>query len=175
MVKITELQPALGAKRRRKRVGRGRGSGHGGHASGRGTKGQGARSGVHFRPGYEGGQTPFWMRFPKHGFHNPCRVEYAVINVGDIDRHFQAGDVVTLDELLARGLVKDKKDGLKVLGDGELTKPLTVRAKKFSRAARDKIIAQGGTVETDVDCQREMRTTGGGQSLLRRSVSSEEV
>jgi len=133
--------------RRRKRVGRGYGSGHGGHESGRGTKGQGARAGVKVRPGFEGGQTPFWMRFPKRGFKNPCRVEYAVVNVGELGAHFEPGDVVTLEALMARGIVKDPKAGLKVLGEGELTKALTVKAKRFSRSAREKILAAGGKVE----------------------------
>ena len=128
-------------------MGRGYSSGHGGHESGRGTKGQGSRSGVHVRPGFEGGQTPFWMRFPKRGFKNPCRVEYAIVNVGQLEAHFEPGDVVTLEELMARGIVKNPKDGLKVLGEGELTKALTVKAKEFSRAAREKILAAGGQAE----------------------------
>ncbi|KUK26653.1 MAG: 50S ribosomal protein L15 [Acetothermia bacterium 64_32] len=128
-------------------MGRGYGSGHGGHESGRGTKGQGARAGVKVRPGFEGGQTPFWMRFPKRGFKNPCRVEYAVVNVGELGAHFEPGDVVTLEALMARGIVKDPKAGLKVLGEGELTKALTVKAKRFSRSAREKILAAGGKVE----------------------------
>jgi len=99
------------------------------------------------RPGFEGGQTPFWMRFPKRGFKNPCRVEYAIVNVGQLEAHFEPGEVVTLEGLMARGIVKDPKDGLKVLGEGELTKALTVKAKKFSRAAREKILAAGGRAE----------------------------
>jgi large subunit ribosomal protein L15 len=87
------------------------------------------------------------MRFPKRGFKNPCRVEYAIVNVGDLEAHFEAGEVVTLEELMARGVVKDPKAGLKVLGEGELTKALTVKAKKFSSAAREKILAAGGVAE----------------------------
>jgi len=87
------------------------------------------------------------MRFPKRGFKNPCRVEYAVVNVGELGAHFEPGDVVTLEALMARGIVKDPKAGLKVLGEGELTKALTVKAKRFSRSAREKILAAGGKVE----------------------------
>jgi len=147
VLRLSDLSPTPGSVRRRKRVGRGYGSGHGGHESGRGTKGQGARAGVKVRPGFEGGQTPFWMRFPKRGFKNPCRVEYAVVNVGELGAHFEPGDVVTLEALMARGIVKDPKAGLKVLGEGELTKALTVKAKRFSRSAREKILAAGGKVE----------------------------
>ncbi len=147
MWRLDNLRPAPGSKRGRKRVGRGYSSGHGGHESGKGTKGQKSRSGVTVRPGYEGGQTPFWMRFPKRGFQNVGRVEYAVVNVGDLDVHFAAGDEVSLDVLAARGLVKDPKDGLKVLGQGELTKALRVKADRFSRTAREKIEAAGGRAE----------------------------
>ncbi|MFH1610039.1 MAG: 50S ribosomal protein L15 [Candidatus Bipolaricaulota bacterium] len=148
-MRLGNLRPTPGSKRGRKRVGRGYSSGHGGHESGRGTKGQNSRSGVTVRPGYEGGQTPFWMRFPKRGFHNVSRVEYAVMNVGDLDARFEAGDEVSLSVLLARGLVKDPKAGLKVLGQGTLTKALVVRANRFSRAAREKIEAAGGRVESE--------------------------
>ncbi len=144
---LDDLRPRPGAKHRPKRVGRGYRSGHGGHESGRGTKGQGARSGVRMRPGFEGGQTPLWMRFPKRGFHNPLATEYAIVNVGLLDKHFSPGEEVTLDKLLAKGLVKDPKDGLKVLGEGELRKPLIVRAHKFSRTAKEKIEAAGGRAE----------------------------
>ncbi|MCD5409114.1 50S ribosomal protein L15 [Candidatus Bipolaricaulota bacterium] len=147
MLRLSDLKPTPGSVRRRKRVGRGYSSGHGGHESGRGTKGQGSRSGVKVRPGFEGGQTPFWMRFPKRGFKNPNRRQYAIVNLTQLEAHFQAGDVVTLEELRARGIVKDPKAGLKVLGRGELTKALTVRAHKFSRTAREKILAAGGQVE----------------------------
>jgi len=147
VLKLSDLSPTPGSRHRRKRVGRGYSSGHGGHESGRGTKGQGARAGAKRRPGFEGGQTPFWMRFPKRGFKNPARVEYAIVNVGELQARFEPGDVVTPEELVARGLVKDLKAGLKVLGKGQLRKPLTVKAHKFSRAAREKILAAGGQAE----------------------------
>lgn len=146
-MRLADLRPAPGSKRRPKRVGRGYSSGHGGHESGRGTKGQNSRSGVTVRPGFEGGQTPFWMRFPKRGFRNPSRVSYAVVNVGDLEQAFSAGDEVTLGALVARGLVKDPQGGLKVLGHGELTKALVVRADRFSTSARAKIEAAGGRAE----------------------------
>lgn len=147
MHRVSDLHPTPGSVHRRKRVGRGFGSGHGGHESGRGTKGQGSRSGVRMRPGFEGGQTPFWMRFPKRGFKNPSRVEYAVVNVGDLGRWFQPGEEVTLEALMARGLLGDPKGGLKVLGEGELGKSLVVRAHKFSHSAKNKIEAAGGKAE----------------------------
>ncbi len=147
MLGLHNLRPTPGARKREKRIGRGYGSGHGGHESTRGTKGQKSRSGGGVRPTFEGGQTPFWMRFPKRGFKNPLRIEYAIVNVGTLDKHFKAGDVVTPEVLVERGIIKDLKDGLKVLGDGELTVALTVRAHKFSKAAREKIEAAGGKAE----------------------------
>ncbi len=147
MLGLHNLRPTPGARKREKRIGRGYGSGHGGHESTRGTKGQKSRSGGGMRPTFEGGQTPFWMRFPKRGFKNPLRIEYAIVNVGTLDKYFEAGEVVTPEALLSRGIVKDLKDGLKVLGAGELTKALTVRAHKFSKTAREKIEAAGGKAE----------------------------
>ncbi len=144
---LHNLRPTPGAVKREKRIGRGYGSGHGGHESTRGTKGQKSRSGGGVRPTFEGGQTPFWMRFPKRGFKNPLRIEYAIVNVGTLEEHFVAGDVVTPEVLVARGIIKDLKDGLKVLGEGELTKALVVRAHRFSRTAREKIEAAGGKAE----------------------------
>jgi len=147
MPRLNDLSPSRGSVKRRKRVGRGYGSGRGGHESGKGTKGQGSRSGVKHTPGFEGGQTPIWMRFPKRGFKNPSRVEYAVVNVEELDRRFEDGEEVSLEELMRRGVVRDPKDGLKVLGRGALTKSLTVRATQFSVTAREKISAAGGVAE----------------------------
>ncbi len=144
---LHNLRHTPGAVKRTKRIGRGHGSGHGGHESTRGTKGQKSRSGGGVRPTFEGGQTPFWMRFPKRGFKNPLRIEYAIVNVGTLEKYFEAGDQVTPEVLVERGIVKDLKDGLKVLGDGELTKALTVRAHKFSKQAVEKIEAAGGKAE----------------------------
>ncbi len=147
MPRLDDLAPRAGSAKRRKRVGRGHGSGRGGHESGRGTKGQGSRSGVKQSPGFEGGQTPIWMRFPKRGFKNPSRVQYAVVNVAELEQRFEDGDEVSLEELVRREVVRDPKAGLKVLGRGELSKTLRVRASRFSRVAREKIVAAGGAAE----------------------------
>lgn len=130
---------------RRHRVGRGPGSGNG-KTSGRGHKGWGQRSGARRRPGYEGGQMPIYRRVPKRGFKNArFRTDYTVLNVGRLDS-FEAGSVVTLESVIERGLASLDTNLLKVLGQGELTRALTVRAQKFSQSAADKIRAAGGTV-----------------------------
>lgn len=144
-MKLHELKPAPGSRRSRKRVGRGIAAGQG-KTAGRGTKGQKARSGGGVRPGFEGGQNPLYRRLPKRGFKNPNRKEYAVINVEDLNR-FDEGTVVTPDLLKEQGVVKNLKDGLKVLGDGDLKVKLTVKAHKFSRTAEEKIAAAGGATE----------------------------
>lgn len=141
-----ELSPPRGARRPRKRVGRGNASGNGTYA-GRGMKGQQARSGSGTRPGFEGGQTPLIRRLPRRrGFRNPFRVSYTPVNVRDLGR-FASGSEVTPDSLRASGLVRSLRQPIKVLGDGELTVPLTVRTHRVSSAARAKIEAAGGTVE----------------------------
>ena len=143
---LHNLQPAEGAKSDRKRKGRGIGSGKG-KTSGRGHKGQNARSGGGTRPGFEGGQTPFFKRFPKRGFSNAkFKTEYSVVNVKDLNR-FQDGDEVTIADLKDAGLVKQIKDGVKVLGDGELEKSLTVKAHQYSQSAVEKIESAGGKAE----------------------------
>lgn len=143
---LHELKPNPGATQRRKRIGRGIGSGHG-KTAGRGTKGQKARDQVPLT--FEGGQTPLHRRLPRlKGFKNPTHKEYTIINVALLEDRFEAGDVVTPELLLERRIVKKlEKDGLKVLGEGELTKALTVRAHKFSKSAEQKITAAGGSVE----------------------------
>jgi len=146
-MKLEDLRPTKGSVHKRKRVGRGYGSGRGGHESGRGTKGQNSRSGGGVRLGYEGGQTPIWMRFPKRGFHNYTRVEYACVNLDTIESRFPAQAEVTLQRLREMNLVKGSEARLKVLGRGELSKPLTVRAHRFTHAARRKIEQAGGKVE----------------------------
>ncbi len=146
-MQIHDLFPAPGSRKERKRVGRGHGSGHGGR-SGRGNKGQLSRSGGGKGPGFEGGQNPLHMRLPKlPGFKNRNRVEYAVVNVSRLDALYEAGDVVDIDSLHAKGVIKSKTVPVKVLGDGELTKALTVRVDKVSAPAKAKIEAAGGTVE----------------------------
>ena len=130
----------------RKRVGRGPGSGTG-KTSGKGHKGQNARSGGGVRPGFEGGQLPLFRRLSKRGFNNyNFRTVYATVNVGDLER-FEEGTTVTKELLVEAGLVKKELDGIKVLGNGELTKKLTVKADKFSSTAKEKIENVGGTTE----------------------------
>jgi large subunit ribosomal protein L15 len=145
-MRLHELQPAAGAKRASKRVGRGRGSGLG-KTAGRGSKGQLSRSGGGKGPGFEGGQTPLYRQLPKRGFTNKNRVEYAVVNISDLERVFESGEEVNRDTLREKGLVKGHGVLVKVLGDGELTKSLTVRADKFSESAMSKIKAAGGSAE----------------------------
>ena len=142
---LSDLKPAPGAMKKRKRVGRGPGSGLG-KTAGRGHKGSGARSGGSIPPGYEGGQMPLSRRLPKRGFHNPFRQEYAVINLGSLER-FEDGTVVDLDTFRQSGLVRGRNKKVKILAKGELTKALTVKAQAFSAQAREKITALGGTAE----------------------------
>ncbi len=144
---LHNLKSAPGARKDRKRVGRGRGSGTG-KRSGRGQKGQNARSGSHLNPGFEGGQMPLYRRLPKLGGFTPRnRKVYAVVNVGDLETRFERDAVVDPAALAASGLIKKERDSVKVLGDGELTKGLTVRAHAFTSGARGKIEAAGGTAE----------------------------
>jgi large subunit ribosomal protein L15 len=146
-MQLNDLSPAPGSTKDRKRVGRGRGSGHGG-TSGKGDKGQASRAGGTKGPGFEGGQTPLAMRLPKlPGFINHWRQEYDVVNVNRLDGLYADGDVVDSDSLKAKGVIKSANAAVKVLGDGELTKKLTVRVDKVSGTARTKIEAAGGTVE----------------------------
>jgi large subunit ribosomal protein L15 len=144
-VKIADLRPADGSKKKRKRVGRGIGSGHG-KTSCKGHKGQKARSGGTKGPGFEGGQMPLQRRLPKRGFKNIFKIEFAIVNLKDINR-IEGVDVITPDVLIEKGIVKDMKDGVKILGGGELQKPLTIKADAFSASASAKITAAGGKVE----------------------------
>jgi large subunit ribosomal protein L15 len=143
---LNNLRPPRGAKHPKKRVGRGPGSGHGKTAS-RGSKGAKSRSGFRFKRGFEGGQMPLHRRVPKRGFHNPFRVEYAVVNLDTLGEVFEAGSSVTPDLLRERGLVRHATAPVKVLGRGELSKALTVTAHKFSGTAAKKIEAAGGKAE----------------------------
>lgn len=142
---LNELKPVEGARHSKKRVGRGIGSGLG-KTAGKGTKGQNARSGGGVRPGFEGGQLPLFQRLPKRGFHNPSRKEYAIVNIEQLNS-FEDGTVVDVEALIKAGYVKEVLDGVKVLGQGELTKKLTVKANKFSESAKKAIEAVGGSVE----------------------------
>jgi large subunit ribosomal protein L15 len=145
MIELHTLKPEPGSKKRRKRVGRGIGSGHGKTAT-RGTKGQRARDTI--PPRFEGGQTPIHRRLPvRVGFRNVNRVEYAVINVGTLAERFQPNETVTPELLKERRILRKLKDGVKVLGTGEITIPLTVHAHAVSASARAKIEAAGGTVQ----------------------------
>lgn len=143
---LSRLAPASGATKNRKRVGRGPGSGNG-KTAGRGHKGRGARSGGNTPPGYEGGQMPLQRRLPKRGFHNPFRVVYSVVNLGQLEARFEAGAVVDAEALRARGLVRNPGERIKILAKGELNKALTVKAHRFSAAARDRLQALGGSAE----------------------------
>ncbi|MFQ5893555.1 MAG: 50S ribosomal protein L15 [Nitrospinota bacterium] len=141
---LGRLTPPAGARRRRRRVGRGPGSGKG-KTCGRGTKGQKARSGSSIPPWFEGGQMPLQRRVPKRGFTNPFKKRYALVPVEALNR-FDDGDEVTPERLLEVRLIRKVHDGVKILGNGELTKRLTVRAHSFTKAAADKITAAGGEV-----------------------------
>ena len=144
-MKIHELSPAEGARKKRKRVGRGPGSGHG-KTSCRGHKGQKARSGGGPAPGFEGGQMPLHRRLPKRGFTNLFRTEYTTVNIKDLGR-FDANTTVDVNALKQAGLIKNIKDGVKLLGDGDINKPLTVKVHRVSISARQKIESAGGRVE----------------------------
>ena len=142
---LNELQPAEGSKFAPKRVGRGIGSGTG-KTSGKGHKGQNARSGGGVRPGFEGGQMPLYRRLPKRGFTNRNSKDIVAINLSALEV-FENGETVTVETLLEKGIVKNPEDGVKILGNGEFTKKLDVKANAFSASAKEKIEALGGTAE----------------------------
>ena len=144
-MKMHELGPAYGATTKRKVVGRGIGSGTG-KTAGKGQKGQKARTGGKIRRGFEGGQTPLYRRLPKRGFKNHFAKEYAVVNLSDLEK-FENGTTVNAELLLSEGIIRKELDGVKVLGNGTLTKKLTVVAAKFSKTAEEKIQAAGGKTE----------------------------
>lgn len=144
-MKLHELKPAPGARRKPARKGQGIGSGLG-KTAGRGHKGQKSRSGGGVRPGFEGGQMPLQRRMPKRGFYNPFAKEITAVNVGRLNC-FEDGDVVTPEALLAARVIKKAADGVKILGQGDLAKSLTVRANAFSKSAEEKITAAGGKAE----------------------------
>ena len=144
-MKLHELSPPNGSRKSRKRLGRGVGSGKG-KTAGRGTKGQNSRSGGGVRPGFEGGQMPIHRRLPKRGFTNIFKKKIAVINIHDLST-FESGSVVDEAALVRMGLVKGQRDGIKLLGNGEIKIPLTIKVNGASTGARDKIVAAGGKVE----------------------------
>jgi len=144
-MKLDELRPAKGARKRRKIVGRGPGSGHGKTAT-KGHKGQLARSGGGKGAGFEGGQMPLQRRLIKRGFKNPFKKEYQIVNLDSIDKHFNAGESVTPEKMREKGLIRKTSD-VKVLSRGDIHKPLFVKANKFSNSAIEKIQKAGGTAE----------------------------
>jgi large subunit ribosomal protein L15 len=143
---LSSLRAPAGATKKRKRVGRGDASGHGG-TSGKGDKGQNARSGGYTRDGFEGGQMPMSRRLPKRGFRNPFREKFVAVNLTDLCRKFSKGAVIDEAALLASGIVKKKGDGIKILAKGNIDFPVTVKIAKMSQAAKAKITAAGGSVE----------------------------
>ena len=145
-MKLHELSPAEGSSTKAWRKGRGPGSGNG-KTGGRGHKGQNARSGGGVRPGFEGGQLPLYRKLPKRGFNNKFGKEFAIINIDRLDAAFDNGAVIDIAALKDKGIIKDAKDGLKVLGNGAITKAFTVRATVFSASAKEKIEAAGGKTE----------------------------
>ena len=144
-MKLSDLAPAYGSTHVAKRKGRGAGTGNG-KTAGKGHKGQNARSGGGVRPGFEGGQLPLYRKLPKRGFKNRFAVNYAIVNVAALNK-FEDGAVVNLEALIAAGIINKPLDGLKVLGNGEITKKLTVEASIFSATAKEKIEAAGGKTE----------------------------
>ncbi len=145
---LNTLRPAMGSTKKRKRIGRGTGSGHGKTAT-KGHKGQKARSGGSIKAGFEGGQMPLQRRLPKRGFTPYERIEYAIVNLKQLEV-FEAGATVNLETLIATGLVNSSNAKVKILGNGDIAKSLMVSATKFSQSAKDKIIAAGGTVEEKI-------------------------
>lgn len=144
-MQLHDLAPAPGSRKNRKKIGRGPGSGMG-KTSGKGHKGLKARSGGSVRPGFEGGQMPIYRRLPKRGFFNIFKTNYAVLNVRDLDR-FDDGATIDVDALRGAGMVKGRFDGVKLLGEGELTKKFSLKNIAVSKTAKEKIEAAGGTVE----------------------------
>ena len=149
-MRLETISPSPGSRKARKRVGRGDGSGHGTY-SGRGCKGQKSRAGYRMKPGFEGGQLPLIKRLPrKRGFTNIFRIEYSVVNLTRLNV-FEPGSEVDLEKLITAGIVKSLRRPVKILGEGDIDRPLSVKAHKFSAAARTKIEAAGGTVEEVVN------------------------
>ena len=144
-MKLCELSPAVGSTKAPKRVGRGHGSGNG-KTAGKGHKGQNARSGGGVRPGFEGGQMPLYRRLPKRGFYNKFANNYVEVNVNDLEK-FDANTEITAELLKEAGVISKICDGIVVLGNGEISKPVTVKAKKFTKSAEEKIVAAGGKVQ----------------------------
>ncbi len=147
-MKLHNLQKRKKRQMKAKRVGRGYGSGRGGHTIGKGMKGQKSRSGYSKGPGFEGGDTPLYRRIPKYpGFNNPSRVEYAPVNLSDVDSHYKKGEEVSIQTLKKKGLVQKRKKVVKILGTGDLSKELTFVGVEFSKTAREKVEKSGGEIK----------------------------
>jgi large subunit ribosomal protein L15 len=170
---IHEITAQVGAHKRRKRIGRGESSGHG-KTSTRGTKGSGARAGGGPAFGSEGGNMPLFRRLPKRGFNNNYFTQrFSVVNVGDLNRHFQDGQTVDAAVLVTRRLIRDEKLPVKILGDGEITRKLTVVAAKFSKQAADKISKAGGTIKTlELDRNKDKVDPKSGRFRSRAPVAA---
>jgi large subunit ribosomal protein L15 len=143
-MELNNLRPSIGSTKNRKRIGRGTGSGHGKTAT-KGHKGQKARSGGSIKAGFEGGQMPLQRRLPKRGFTPLERVEYSLVNVNQLEI-FESGSTVDVLDLVSKGLIKSDRLAVKLLGNGDITKPLNISAHKFSQSAKDKIVAAGGSI-----------------------------
>jgi large subunit ribosomal protein L15 len=143
-MELNSLRPSIGSTKNRKRIGRGTGSGHGKTAT-KGHKGQKARSGGSIKAGFEGGQMPLQRRLPKRGFTPQDRIEYSLVNVDQLDL-FESGSVINVLDFIEKGLIKSERFAVKILGNGDITKSLTITAQKFSKSAKDKIIAAGGSI-----------------------------
>lgn len=146
MLTLNDIKPAAGSNRQRRRVGRGQGSGRG-CTAGSGYNGHTARSGSGTKPYFEGGQTPHTRRLPKRGFHNPLNIDYQIINLRDLNEFEAGGKEITAETLFEAGLIKDVRRPLKILGTGEITKPLVIKANAFSKSAREKIEKAKGKAE----------------------------
>jgi large subunit ribosomal protein L15 len=146
MLKLNEIKPAHGSNKKGRRIGRGTGSGRG-HTAGKGNNGDRSRSGAVTKPYFEGGQTPLTRRLPKRGFHSPNKISYQVLNVRDLENLDAGGKEITAELLFEQGLIKDATGPLKILGDGELTKSLVIRATSFSKSAKEKIEKAKGKAE----------------------------
>jgi large subunit ribosomal protein L15 len=146
MLKLNEIKPAIGSNKKVRRIGRGQGSGKG-HTAGKGNNGDRSRSGSVTKPYFEGGQTPLTRRLPKRGFHSPFKTIYQIINVRDLESLEVGGKEITAEVLFEHGLIKNADRPLKILGEGELTKPLIIKASSFSKSAKEKIEKAKGKAE----------------------------
>lgn len=149
MLKLNDIQPSAGSHKQSRRVGRGTGNGKG-CTAGKGNNGHSARSGSGYKPYFEGGQTPLTRRLPKRGFESPFKIDYQIVNVGTLAELDAGGKEITADMLFEKGIIKDKDRPVKVLGEGDVTKPIVVRAHAFSKTAREKIEKVKGKVEAIV-------------------------